>query len=115
MGQDHQFGIGRQDVAHRVQKAFSRLDAGTHLLDIGLGDVHDTTLAVGHEGQRVVGMAFSVGAMAGGLSAGDGGQRQGPGEGVLGDGVAAELVEFALPPACGIGTGDAFHLNVILR
>ncbi|HUJ81051.1 MAG TPA: hypothetical protein VLW83_04165 [Candidatus Acidoferrales bacterium] len=113
--QNEQFGVGGEDLPHRILKLMTGLYASPHLVDPFFGETFDAALAVRHKGESPSLMAWALGAVTRGLPATGTADGEGTREHIGGHGDAAEQIELALPPAGGLGAfGVSNHLVVII-
>ena len=111
--QNEQFGVGGENLAHRVLK----LASGAYPCGDGFGpfpgNTFDAVFALGHESQRPGHMArvLRLGAMTCRPATASVCLGKRTGQQVVGDGEAAQDCEFALAKACGSGAFRfAFHM-----
>jgi hypothetical protein len=116
--QNEQFGVGGEDLPHRILKLMTGVYASPYFVDPFFRETFDATFALGHKGEGPSLMALALGAVTRGLPATSAADGQGTGEQIGGHGDAAEQIELALSPACGLGAlgalGIGGHLVVII-
>jgi hypothetical protein len=113
---DQQLGIGRKDLTQSVLKDAAGFDAPTDVVHPLNRNSFDTTLALGHEGEKPDGMALAGSTMASGFAAAAVSERQRPRQKIFGKGKLAEARKLLLTEPGGFRTfGADFHLKAIMH
>jgi len=111
--QHQQLGVGGQHFPRRVLEFAPGFHAAADVLDPVLGDVLDMLLSPHHEGERPDGMAWALGAVAGGLAAAEMRQGERAGKQIMRKMETTHEFKLTLPESRGPSTsGFDFHLMV---
>jgi hypothetical protein len=113
-GQDQQFGVGRQHVAHDILKFAPGGDLPLHLIHPIPGDALDMSLAFHHEGEGPSLMTLLVSAMAAGIPAARVTAGEGSGQQIGRDGETAQELKLALAQAGGLQASRFFFFHIVV-